>query len=43
LNAFDAMPDGGELWINIAQKRKMIQIIFRIAARGAGRDARINF
>ncbi|MDV7402207.1 hypothetical protein RZS08_62875, partial [Arthrospira platensis SPKY1] len=27
LNAFDAMPEGGNLWIHIAQKRKMIQLI----------------
>ncbi len=38
LNAFDAMPEGGELWISIAQKRKMIEIIFQDteAGRAAG-------
>jgi two-component system NtrC family sensor kinase len=40
LNAFDAMPDGGELWINIAQKRKAIQITFQDSGPGVPEDMR---
>lgn len=40
LNAFDAMPQGGELWINIAQKRKMIQIIFQDSGPGVPEELR---
>ncbi len=34
LNAFDAMPDGGELLINISQKKKMIEILFQDSGPG---------
>jgi len=34
LNAFDAMPQGGELWISIAQKRKMLEITFQDTGNG---------
>ncbi|HAE58353.1 MAG TPA: hypothetical protein DCG54_02300 [Anaerolineae bacterium] len=40
LNAFDAMPDGGELWINISQKRKTIQIVFQDSGKGVPDDMR---
>ncbi len=40
LNAFDAMTEGGELWINIAQKRKMIQIIFQDSGPGVPDELR---
>ncbi len=40
LNAFDVMPEGGELWINIAQKRKMIQIIFQDSGPGVPDELR---
>ncbi len=34
LNAFDAMPEGGELWINITQKRRMVEILFQDTGPG---------
>jgi signal transduction histidine kinase/FixJ family two-component response regulator len=40
LNAFDAMSDGGNLWIHIAQKRKMIQIIFQDSGQGVPENMR---
>ncbi len=40
LNAFDAMPEGGNLWIHIAQKRKMIQLIFQDSGEGVPEDMR---
>lgn len=40
LNAFDSMPEGGELWINIAQKRKMIQITFQDSGPGVLEEMR---
>jgi two-component system, NtrC family, sensor kinase len=40
LNAFDVMPEGGNLWINIAQKRKMIQIIFQDSGKGVPEEMR---
>jgi len=40
LNAFDMMPEGGELWIDIAQKRKMIQITFQDSGPGVPEEMR---
>jgi signal transduction histidine kinase/CheY-like chemotaxis protein len=40
LNAFDAMPEGGELWIDITQKRKMIQITFQDSGPGVPDEMR---
>lgn len=40
LNAFDVMPDGGDLWISIAQKRKMIQILFQDSGPGVPESLR---
>lgn len=34
LNAFDAMPQGGELWIRITQKKKMVEIVFQDTGTG---------
>jgi signal transduction histidine kinase len=34
LNAFDAMPEGGELWVEITPKRKTIQITFQDSGPG---------
>jgi signal transduction histidine kinase len=42
LNAFDAMVDGGELWISIAQKRKMIEITFQDTGTGVALDVQAN-
>jgi signal transduction histidine kinase/FixJ family two-component response regulator len=38
LNAFDAMPQGGDLWISIAQKRKMVEILFQDSGPGVPPD-----
>jgi two-component system sporulation sensor kinase A len=40
LNAFDAMPQGGELWIQIAEKRKMLEITFQDSGPGVPSDMR---
>jgi two-component system sensor histidine kinase FlrB len=40
LNAFDAMPQGGELWINIAQKRKLIRLTFQDTGPGVADEMR---
>jgi len=42
LNAFDAMPDGGELWISITQKRKMLEINFQDSGAGVPLDVQAN-
>ncbi|MCS6992429.1 MAG: response regulator [Anaerolineales bacterium] len=42
LNAFDAMPEGGELWISIAQKRKMIEILFQDTGPGVPPEVRAH-
>ena len=42
LNAFDAMPEGGELWISIAQKRKMLEITFQDTGSGIQPDVQSN-
>jgi signal transduction histidine kinase len=42
LNAFDAMPQGGELWINITQKRKMIEITFQDTGPGVPQEVQAN-
>jgi two-component system NtrC family sensor kinase len=42
LNAFDAMPQGGELWISIAQKRKMLEITFQDTGSGILPDVQSN-
>ncbi len=42
LNAFDAMPEGGELWISIAQKRKMLEITFQDTGKGVPLDVQAN-
>jgi two-component system NtrC family sensor kinase len=42
LNAFDAMPQGGELWINITQKRKMIEITFQDTGSGVPQEVQAN-
>jgi two-component system sporulation sensor kinase A len=42
LNAFDAMPEGGELWISIAQKRKMLEITFQDTGAGVPLDVQAN-
>jgi signal transduction histidine kinase/DNA-binding response OmpR family regulator len=34
LNALDAMPEGGELWISIVPKRKMLEITFQDTGPG---------
>jgi len=34
LNAYDAMPQGGELWISITQKKKMVEIVFQDSGSG---------
>lgn len=40
LNAFDAMPQGGELWISIAQKKKMVEILFQDSGAGVPKEMR---
>ncbi len=40
LNAFDVMPDGGELWISITQKRKMVEILFQDSGPGVPAELR---
>jgi len=40
LNAFDVMPQGGELWISIAQKRKMVEILFQDSGPGVPPEMR---
>jgi signal transduction histidine kinase/FixJ family two-component response regulator len=40
LNAFDVMPQGGELWISISQKRKMVEILFQDSGPGVPADMR---
>jgi signal transduction histidine kinase/DNA-binding response OmpR family regulator len=42
LNAFDAMEDGGELWISIAQKKKMLEITFQDTGSGVPVDVQAN-
>ena len=42
LNAHDAMLDGGELWISIAQKRKMLEITFQDTGTGIPLDVQAN-
>jgi len=42
LNAFDAMPQGGELWIRITQKRRMIEILFQDTGTGVPPEVRAN-
>jgi signal transduction histidine kinase len=42
LNAFDAMPQGGELWISITQKRKMIEITFQDTGPGVQPEIQAN-
>lgn len=42
LNAFDAMPEGGELWISIAQKRKMLEITFQDTGPGVPLGVQAN-
>jgi len=42
LNALDAMPDGGELWISISQKRKMLEILFQDTGTGVPPDVQAN-
>ncbi len=42
LNAHDAMLDGGELWISIAQKRKMLEINFQDTGTGIPADLQAN-
>jgi signal transduction histidine kinase len=42
LNAFDAMPQGGELWISITQKRKMLEITFQDTGSGVPLDVQAN-
>jgi signal transduction histidine kinase len=40
LNAFDAMPQGGELWISITQKKKMVEIVFQDSGSGVPTEIR---
>ena len=40
LNAFDAMPQGGELCITIAQKKKMVEILFQDSGSGVPAEMR---
>ncbi len=40
LNAFDAMPQGGELWISITQKKKMVEIVFQDSGAGVPAELR---
>jgi signal transduction histidine kinase len=42
LNAHDAMLNGGELWISIAQKRKMLEITFQDTGTGVSSDLQAN-
>jgi two-component system sporulation sensor kinase A len=42
LNAHDAMLEGGELWISIAQKRKMLEITFQDTGSGIPPDIQTN-
>ncbi len=42
LNAHDAMVDGGELWISILQKDKMLEIIFQDSGSGIAADLQSN-
>lgn len=40
LNAFDAMTEGGELFISIVQKKKMVEILFQDTGSGIPREMR---
>lgn len=42
LNAFDAMPQGGELWISITQRRRMIEITFQDTGPGVEQGVKDN-
>ncbi|MCX7103646.1 MAG: ATP-binding protein, partial [Methylobacter sp.] len=42
LNAHDAMLGGGELWISIAQKKKMLEINFQDTGTGIPVDLQVN-
>jgi signal transduction histidine kinase len=42
LNAHDAMVNGGELWISIAQKRKMLEITFQDTGIGVPPEIQAN-
>ena len=42
LNAHDAMQNGGELWISISQKKKMLEITFQDSGSGIPVDVRSN-
>ncbi len=42
LNAFDAMPAGGDLWISITQKRKMVEILFQDSGPGVPPEVQAN-
>jgi signal transduction histidine kinase len=42
LNAFDAMPGGGDLWITIRQTRKMVEIIFQDSGPGIPPELRAS-
>ncbi|MCX6082528.1 MAG: response regulator [Chloroflexi bacterium] len=42
LNAHDAMLEGGELWISISQKRKMLEINFQDTGKGIPSDLQAN-
>jgi len=42
LNAHDAMKDGGELWISIVQKKKLIEITFQDTGTGVPSDLQNN-
>jgi len=42
LNALDAMPEGGELWISIVPKRKLLEITFQDTGPGIPADVQAN-
>jgi signal transduction histidine kinase/DNA-binding response OmpR family regulator len=42
LNAHDAMKDGGELWISIVQKKKLLEITFQDTGIGIPQDMQAN-
>jgi len=42
LNAYDAMQEGGELWISISQKKKMLEITFQDTGLGVPADLQAN-
>lgn len=42
LNAHDAMKDGGELWISISQKKKMLEITFQDSGLGVPDNMKQN-